>query len=348
MTATLQSPLQAPTNGQSEKSAGQTIISTVRRFGPSIEKLAPRGMLADYYIEELKLYLALPDEETGGPSRLLECSPLSIAQGVMRVAQTGLSLGVTAELIPSPDGRGCAFYPRYTGLIDLALKAGTRSIDFDPVYDDDLTWDFEKGTQGFLRHKRGPRRGNLTHFFAIAELKPGSGPFTVLTKEEVEEHKQQFSNKWARTPIEEILWYGNRTTIRELVKKLPQNSRFAAALQLERAAEEGIPPDDYEMFSEAALEKAIGETPPPVAPTPEAKTFDGRCTEAQKAQLLELIEHPNIGRAIRERVELRLQLRSMSEESASLYINEMETAIHGVLAGVPEMGLEDKVLGRRR
>lgn len=224
------------------------ILDTVARSSESISRLAPRGILPEYYVEELSLYLSQPDRN-GGPSKLFGCSAVSITRGMLRVAQTGLSLGVSCDLLPS--GRTCKFSPRYTGIIELALQSGVRAINADVVYSDDEKWDYQKGTSFFLNHKAGPQKGDLTHFYAIAELKPGSFVFEVRTKEQVEAHKQEFSLQHGSTPLEEIPWYGPKTLIRLLSKFLPKSPRFTAALQFDNDVDS--PDDDDESSYEDVL-----------------------------------------------------------------------------------------------
>jgi phage RecT family recombinase len=309
------------------------ILETVMLYAESIEALAPRGMLAPYYKEELRLYLSQPDKD-GNPSKLHDCAPASIARGILRVAQTGLSLGVSCDLLPY--GKVCQYSPRYTGIVELALLSGTRAINADVVYDDDILFEYQKGTESYLRHQRGPRKGNITHFYAMGELKPGSYVFEVMTRDEVEDFKKKFSKQWAKVPIEECVWYGKKTLIRQLSKFLPKNPRFASALQFDKQADE-IPDGVFEPIDEEAMDDAImGQRPDAKAAAP-AATLEPLCTKEQKERLLDLIEHRNVSSSVGETVQLRLQLGTMTEKSAAVYIKEMEAAINGSLSETPEM-----------
>lgn len=258
----------APGNGHQQEAGTSLavvrnrILDLVTQYGENIERLAPRGMVAAYYVEELRLYLSQPDKD-GNPSKLFDCTPASIARGILRVAQTGLSLGVSCDLLPF--GKTCQFSPRYTGIIELALLSGTRAVNADVVYDDDLVWQYQKGTELILNHTRGPRKGKITHFYAIGELKPASYVFEVMTRDEVVAHKAKFSKQWAKVPIEECIWYGKKTAIRQLSKFLPKNPRFASALQFDRQADEEIPDGEYEVVDSGAIDHAIND-PRPDAP----------------------------------------------------------------------------------
>ncbi len=259
------------------------ILNTVTQYAENIQKLAPRGMQAEYYVEELRLYLSQPDKD-GNPSKLLDCQPASIARGILRVAQTGLSLGVSCDLLPF--GKVCQFNIRYTGLIELALSSGVRAVNSDVVYSDDILFSFEKGTSFHLRHRRGPRKGEVTHFYAIAELNPGSYVFEVMTRDEAEAHKQKFSKQWKTTPIEQCLWYGKKTAIRQLSKFLPKNPRFAAALQYDAQTDvEEIPEGAFEIVSngDSASAQPNAQLSAETNGASEAPSTDDRATEARAA-----------------------------------------------------------------
>jgi phage RecT family recombinase len=324
------------------------ILDTVMQYAENIEALAPRGMLATYYVQELRLYLAQPDKD-GNPSKLLDCTPASIVRGMLRVAQTGLSLGVSCDLLPFK--QNCQFSPRYNGIIELALNSGVRTINADAVYDDDLLWDFQKGTEFFVRHKRGPRKGKLTHFWATAEIKQGSFAVVVLTRDEVEAHKAKYSKQWYKVPIEDCLWYGTKTAIRQLSKFVPKNPRFAAALQFDRQEEEEIPEGEYELIHEAALGHSIMDSRPDArsgepasingnGSAPKAQgtsNLESPCNDEQRERLLDLVEHKGVPADVRELIEIRLKLGTMTEKGASDWIREMEMAIAGASKGEREM-----------
>lgn len=306
----------ATMNGQQEEAGTSLsiirnkILNTVLLYADNIQKLAPRGMESAYYVEELRLYLSQPDKD-GNPSKLFDCSPASIARGVLRVAQTGLSLGVSCDLLPF--GGTCTFSPRYTGIIELALSSGVRAVNADVVYDDDILFEYQKGTSFLLNHRRGPRKGKITHFYAIGEIKTGSYVFEVMTRDEVEAHKTKFSKQWKTTAIEQCIWYGKKTAIRQLSKFLPKNSRFAAALQFDNdTTEDDVPEGEFEVVTPNAPR---GEpAPAPIADRP--------ASEAQVEHILDLLDNPRCadGRSlILERLK-----RGVQWSVAALWIDDLE------------------------
>jgi phage RecT family recombinase len=252
------------------------LLTFVTRYAGEIEKLAPRDRFgnllvnADNYVAALRLYF----QEN---PKLLDCTPISIATGMLRIAQTGLILGVSCDLLPFK--AHCQFSPRYTGLIELALASGTRKVDVGVVRDGDH-FEFDKGTNTFLSHRPIAKSGApITHGYAIAEIKQGSFSLEVMTAEQINAHRKKFSKQWWMEkgqiiPLEDIPWYGKKTPLRQLSNVLPKNPRLAAALTYEKQAEEEeIPEGTFEPVSaeitpagRAALEEGSA-TAKPEAPT---------------------------------------------------------------------------------
>jgi len=221
------------------------ILDFVGKYSGEIEKLAPRGANADYYVASLRLYFAQNE-------KLLDCRPLSIAQGILRVAQTGLQLGVGCDLLPFKDV--CQFSPRYTGIIELALNAGTRSVNAQCVREGD-DFDYQLGTEFFLRHKKVAKStAPITHAYAIAEIKQQAFVFDVIDRDEIDATRRQYSKSWWKDksgniiPLEQIPWYGKKTGVRRISGFLPKNPRLSAALMY--AAEEEIPEASFEIQGE--------------------------------------------------------------------------------------------------
>ena len=263
-----------------------TILALIEQQAHDIASLAPRGFTPAHYAASLSLHLQKnPD--------LLKCSPASIAQGILRVAQTGLELGVSCDLLPFlGKNPTCQFNPRYNGLVELALGSGVRAINADVVRDDDTLFEFEKGTEFKLRHIRGPGNGKIIWAYAIAQVKIGSFVFEVLSREEIDQRRARYSKQWKNQSLDEIPWYGVKTAIRKLSALLPKNPRFAAALAFDADIRE-IEGDEVEEIPEGEYEIQSPSTPPVAAePTQqrEAATSTASVGEAQPAGELTLAE----------------------------------------------------------
>jgi len=223
------------------------ILLTVGKYADQLNALAPRGSDAAQYVASLRLYLATNP-------KVLECSPASIAKGLLQVAQTGLTLGVSCDLLPFKNR--CQFSPRYNGIVELALGSGARSLNADVAREGDL-FDWEKGTRFFLRHKHtAPTGALITHAYAIAELKPGSFVFEVVPRDEIESIRSTYSQQWKSGPLEAIPWYAKKTAVRKLAPYLPKNARFAAALLF---ADEAERTEDAEIVVEGAAQPEPAE-----------------------------------------------------------------------------------------
>ena len=203
-----------------------SILIEVEKREPEMMALAPKGYDAQMFYAALKLYVA-------NNGAILECRPLSVATAMLRVAQTGLELGVSCDILPF---KGAAmFSPRYNGLIELAHSAGVRGINHGVVRDGDL-FEYQLGSEAFLKHV--PLRGNkgeITHAWACARIGVTGMQIEVMDREEVEALKTTYSKQWKTTPLDEIPWYARKTVIRRLCKYLPKNARFAAALRYDAA-----------------------------------------------------------------------------------------------------------------
>lgn len=223
------------------------LLSFVGKYAQEIEKLAPRGITADYHVSSLRLYFQQNP-------KLLDCTALSIAQGILRVAQTGLTLGVSCDLLPF--GKTCQYSPRYTGIVELALASGTRAINLGVVRDGDH-FEYEKGTKIHLSHRTLAKSGApITYGYAIAEVKQGAFSLEVMTAEQVDAHRQKYSKSWwlddkkRVIPLEEVPFYAKKTPMRQLSNVLPKNPRMAAAMIFEKQVEEEIPDGEFEVVED--------------------------------------------------------------------------------------------------
>jgi recombination protein RecT len=232
------------------------LLVFVSKYAEEIEKLAPRGMTADYFVASLRLYFAQNP-------KLLDCQALSIAQGILRVAQTGLTLGVSCDLLPFKDV--CQYSPRYTGIVELALASGTRAINLGVVREGDY-FEFRKGTTMYLEHRPiGKSTAPILFGYAMAEIKQGAFVLEVMTREAIDAHRERYSRSWWKDikgniiPLEAVAWYAKKTPLRQMANVLPKNPRLAAALIFEKVVEdEEIPEATFEVQHESAQEFAAG------------------------------------------------------------------------------------------
>jgi phage RecT family recombinase len=229
------------------------LAEMTERYGEQITALAPAGSTPAHYAASLRLYLAQND-------KVLKCSSKSVMVGMLRVAQTGLELGVSCDLLPF--GETCQFSPRYNGIIELALGAGTRAINADVVREGD-EFDMEKGTRPHLRHRRASKGdAKILGAYAVAEIRVNSFVFEYLTRDEIDAIRQKYSKQWKGGELEAIPWYARKTAVRRLSAYLPKNARLAAALLFadeKAAAAEDIPEGEAEVID---VDTETGEIQP--------------------------------------------------------------------------------------
>jgi len=263
------------------------------------QMLAPQQKVANVrtMLEKLKpqMALALPKHLT--PDRmarvamtcilrtpkLLDCDQTSLAGAIITCSQLGLEpdpvLG-HAHLVPFRNRRRgvveVVVIPGFKGLMKLARNSGEiATFDAHEVREKDQ-FKYAYGLRPILHHV--PFQGSVaeagatTHYYAVAIMKGGAGQFVVLTKGEVEAHRDRFAKNAAD---EDSPWttdfdaMGKKTCIRALSKYLPASVELQRAAALDEMAEAGIPQDLGAVIDvtgvavEASGDAGNGHTSPP-------------------------------------------------------------------------------------
>jgi recombination protein RecT len=262
-----------------DKSRAQTQDSNVMKKAGDM-----RTQLADF-LEQHKEQIrrALPRQVS--PERLIRvvmtaynlnpalqhCSLASIYVAVIQSAQLDLECdGLLGQAWLVPFKGQAKFMIGYQGHIQLIYRGGyVSNVYAHAVYEKD-DFDYEYGTNQFLKHKesREKDRGGIVYFYAMATLKDGKAIFEVKTKEEVDKiratSRAKDSEPWTK-------WYvdmGRKTVLRGLMKWLPKSAEQNRALKVEESLErdiddiEEIIPDDVSTTGKGGPD----ETPPGVVP----------------------------------------------------------------------------------
>lgn len=215
----------APRKGQTPSE--KLIMSDEARA--RIEPFLPKGVELDRVAAALEL--AVANDETG---KLKECTKQSLVMGVARIMQWGLELGVTAYLLPF---KGKAVpVADYKGLCELMVASkSVRHVEAHVVREQDK-FEYRFGTDGFVRHQplggKREKRGAITHVWVLLHLPYGAHAFDVMTAEEVEEVRQNYSKQWKAGPLPE--WYAKKTIIRRIAKTLPKSPQLVALFNVTR------------------------------------------------------------------------------------------------------------------
>lgn len=169
---------------------------------------------------------------------LQQCTGESLLGALMTAAQLGLEPGPLGEAYLIRYGDECTFIPGYRGLVKLAWNSGQlRHIDADVVLGGEL-FEYEKGTDPFLRHRPGGgerhTKEGVTHVYAVASMVNGGNAFTVLNIKEVERIRIAYSKGKRKNPWNtEWSEMAKKTALRRLAKILPMAASVNLALALE-------------------------------------------------------------------------------------------------------------------
>jgi recombination protein RecT len=206
-----------------------------------IEKVLPKHMTTERFVAQVRQALARNQD-------LQRCSPFSIVDSVMKLADLGLDPSGTlgsAYLVPFKGV--CTPVPGYRGLIDLAVRSGeVLAIKAEVVFWGD-EFDWVEGDKPSLYHKpwypktpeeeeqQGERKVRAA--YAIATLPNKQKQFVVMTFRDLESVRlkapggKSSSTPWATHRVEMY----KKCPIRRLVKQLPLSP--VKARELGRALE---------------------------------------------------------------------------------------------------------------
>ena len=134
---------------------------------------------------------------------LLRCSKESIFRSLKEAAAYGLELNGMlgqAYLIPY-NVKGimtCNLQLGYKGLISLARRSNTiKTIAAEPIHENDI-FEVELGMGRKLSHRIDimKERGEVVGYYCLVELCNGGSQFKVMSKKDVENHRDKFSKAY--------------------------------------------------------------------------------------------------------------------------------------------------------
>ena len=170
-----------------------------------------------------------------GQPGMRDCTPASVFGGLLKAAIFGFRVSPELGhcwLIPREFGKGtqnatwmATFQIGYKGWQELSFRTGlVESFDSGIVWSND-TFDYEKGTNSFLKHKECDNpdsRGKKTHAWAGAVMNSGRFVFNVVPIDEVERHRKMAGSQ--------KIWDGNYD---QMAKRIPM--RYLCTLQLPKS-----------------------------------------------------------------------------------------------------------------
>ncbi len=160
---------------------------------------------------------------------LQKCDPVSICTAIMKSAQLGLDIGGAlgqAYLVPFKNRDTgqleAQLIPGYRGLVQLVRRSGQVSTFYAMcVYEGDQ-FTYTLGTDPKIEHVPGDSSNKLTHVYAVCVFKDGGHQFEVMTKKQVEDHRNKYSSQpngrgW-KNSFDEM---AKKTVVRKIIKMLP-------------------------------------------------------------------------------------------------------------------------------
>jgi recombination protein RecT len=216
-----------------------TLASMLDKSRTSIEAALPRGFSPDRFVR-------IVHTELRKTPKLAQTTPGSFLGAVLTSAQLGLEIGSSlgqAYLVPFKNHGvdETQLIIGFRGWLALIHRGGqVASIDAREVHENDM-FDYQYGDDSYLRHKpANGERGPVIAYYCVAKTKNGGRIFEVMTKAEVEKHRNRtkknqqgdFTGPWA-THFDEMAL---KTVFKKVFKWLPVSTEQ----QLASSVDEGI------------------------------------------------------------------------------------------------------------
>lgn len=204
------------------RTPNQLVGDYLDKMMPSITAVLPKHVTADR-MSRIALNVIRSNP------KLLECDINSLMGGVMEASKLGLEPGLLGQcyLIPFKNNKTnrteAQFIVGYRGLIDLVRRSGQIStIEARTVYEND-EFEYEYGLNDKLVHKPAMNdKGEAIAYYALAKMKDGGYSFLVMSKQEVEKHRDKYSKAKTFGPWkDEFSSMAKKTVLRQLIKYLP-------------------------------------------------------------------------------------------------------------------------------
>jgi len=217
---------------------GRTLSDLFEEMKPAIAQAIPKHLTPDRLLR-----IAMTSIRTN--PKLKVCTPESLLGAVMQCAQLGLEPSILghAYLIPyrnkRKDENGKEYYVDeaqfqigYKGLIELARRTGQiSSIMAQAVHEKDV-FEYEYGINEKLRHVPAEGdRGPVVKYYAYAKFKDGGYSFLVMTKRDIEIHRDKFAKAKSYGPwVDHFDEMAKKTVLKALMKYMPISVEFQKAV----------------------------------------------------------------------------------------------------------------------
>jgi recombination protein RecT len=222
------------------------MIKLLRQYEPDLALALPDGMTEDRFKSIVLNQVRINKQ-------LLNVEPLTLVASVMLSAQLGLEPGPPMGLswiIPRRN-RGqleASMQIGYRGLVQLAYRSGNvKRIEAHIVEEgDDFDYRFGVGGWAIDWKPLGEPGRDWTHVFCVAETVQGAEMVEIMTKAEVEAHRNRYSPQWDKGGS---AWKSNepemarKVVTAKLCRQLPMSSEFRMATVADGMTPRELRPD---------------------------------------------------------------------------------------------------------
>jgi recombination protein RecT len=209
------------------------------------------------------IYLAIKAYEE--MPELRNCTPDSLIKAIMDAASLGMiPFSKMNECAIIPYGNTAQFQLMYRGIYKLAMNTGLyKDIRVDVVREGDRFY-YEKGFEVKMKHipaLKPAKDRDIVLFYGIYETKDGGRNLVIMTKEDIDEHRDRYSKQYRRAKSnknrENAIWekeyeaMGLKTVLIKLLKYAPKTEKLVNQLALDKAIKREIAPEQKDFTAEA-------------------------------------------------------------------------------------------------
>jgi recombination protein RecT len=269
-----------------------TIADLFEKMKPAIAQAIPQHMTP-----ERLLRIATTSIRTN--PKLKVCTPESLLGAVMQCAQLGLEPSILghAYLVPyrnkKKDERGkdigfvdeAQFQIGYKGLIELARRTGQiSSIMAQAVHEKDA-FEYEYGIEEKLKHVPADGdRGLITKYYAYAKFKDGGYSFLVMSRKDIEIHRDKFSKAKSYGPwADHFDEMAKKTVLKGLMKYMPISVEFSKAISQDETTKREVSNDMSDIVDVTDWTEAGETTEASVASSESENEIDPALLEFENA-----------------------------------------------------------------
>ena len=200
------------------------------------------------------------------------CDASSIIKAVRQLALIGLQAGLPAgqeEAYFVPYAKTCQLLIYYRGMIELARQGGSvKRVITRTIHKGDEGWDYDDGLKPYVTQPRTRALDRswetMTHVYAHFALAEGQEHLEVMTKSEVEQHKQRYvkavgkDSPWNKDPLA----MARKTVIRRAFSggQIPMSKRVKQLVLSDNINEVVIDGEVVDTDPDAAVKQLIEGT----------------------------------------------------------------------------------------